>query len=486
MIKSNISIRILSSVSLVLFLIAVCGSNGFAQRGGDKDELRKLREGKSGHTAPSQMKPPSNMKMPSAQPSRPPGSGYSKPGMSLQQQLPKQDASRPQMNVKPGTGYSKPFQSGGQHGVKPETFQSPPKKTPAPQQSIQPGGGYSKPSVQGRHPSAKPDISGPASSMKPGGFGSPMKGFQGQPGSVQGHRPSREQVKDFLKLPKTHADKPGIGAGKIGAAIVGGAAGAMALDHFLNRGKAADRPGDQPGMGHHPPKRDHPDKVRHYDPGHIRETYGQRHKNMFHKDWIAGYPNLNRFYWHSRVWPYRPWNYWWAPATWVALSGWIPWNWGAPLVYDYGRNFYYDQGFVYYNGQRLCTAYEYYDQAVQILSSTPEVRDDPEQWMPLGIFALTPGAGGALDMVLQLAVNKDGVIQGTYYNATSNVTKPIRGVVDRETQRAVWTFADDDNNAVIMETGIYNLTQDQTEVLVHLGKNRTEQWLLVRLNQPQE
>ncbi len=486
--KSCQFIRILLSLSLILVLGTVFGSNGFGQRGGDKDELRKLREGKPGQTAPAQMKPPSNMKIPSAQPSRPPSGGYSKPGMSLQQQLPKQDAAKPQMNVKPGTGYSKPFQSGRQpSSVKPEAFQSQPKTTPgAPQQSIQPGGGYSKPSVQGRQPSSKPDMSGPASSMKPGGFGSPMKGFQGQPGSGQGHRPSREQVQDFLKLPKTHADKPGIGAGKIGAAIVGGAAGAMVLDHFINRGRGAGRPGDQPEMGHHPSKRDHPGQARPYDPGHIRDSYGQRHKNMFHKDWMAGYPNLNRFYWHSHVWPYRPWNYWWAPATWIALSSWIPWNWGPPLVYDYGRNFYYDQGFVYLNGQRLCPADEYYGQAVQILSRAPEVRDDPEQWMPLGTFALTPAVGEASDMVLQLAINKEGVIQGTYYNAGSNITKPIRGVVDKDSQRAVWTFADDQNNAVIMETGIYNLTQDQTEVLVHLGKNRTEQWLLVRLNQSQD
>ncbi len=34
-----------------------------------------------------------------------------------------------------------------------------------------------------------------------------------------------------------------------------------------------------------------------------------------------------------------------------------------------------------------------------------------------------------------------------------------------------------------METGIYNLTQDETPLLVHFGKDRTEQWLLVRLNQ---
>jgi hypothetical protein len=89
-------------------------------------------------------------------------------------------------------------------------------------------------------------------------------------------------------------------------------------------------------------------------------------------------------------------------------------------------------------------------------------------------------------MVLQLAVNKEGVIQGTYFNSDDNTAKPIKGMVDKESQRAVWTFADKNQNAVIMETGISNLTEDQTGVLVHFGKERTQEWLMVRLNEPSD
>jgi hypothetical protein len=35
-----------------------------------------------------------------------------------------------------------------------------------------------------------------------------------------------------------------------------------------------------------------------------------------------------------------------------------------------------------------------------------------------------------------------------------------------------------------METGIYNLTQEETTVLVHFGPEQTQQWLLVRLEEP--
>ncbi len=37
-----------------------------------------------------------------------------------------------------------------------------------------------------------------------------------------------------------------------------------------------------------------------------------------------------------------------------------------------------------------------------------------------------------------------------------------------------------------METGIFNLTQDQTEALVHFGKDKTQKSLMVRLKEPQE
>jgi hypothetical protein len=104
--------------------------------------------------------------------------------------------------------------------------------------------------------------------------------------------------------------------------------------------------------------------------------------------------------------------------------------------------------------------------------------------MPLGVFALTQDVAKTSDMVVQLAVNKDGDIQGTYYNTKDETAKPIKGLVEKQSQRAVWTFADDSNNTVIMETGIYNLTQDETEVLIHFGRERTEEWVMVRLNEP--
>jgi hypothetical protein len=38
----------------------------------------------------------------------------------------------------------------------------------------------------------------------------------------------------------------------------------------------------------------------------------------------------------------------------------------------------------------------------------------------------------------------------------------------------------------VFETEIYNLTKEQTPVLVHFGKDKTQQWLLVRVEKPKQ
>ena len=59
---------------------------------------------------------------------------------------------------------------------------------------------------------------------------------------------------------------------------------------------------------------------------------------------------------------------------------------------------------------------------------------------------------------------------------------PNIGARRKDTQRVAWTVGENKTN--VFEAGIYNLTQPETPVLVHFGKERTEQWLLVRLKQP--
>jgi hypothetical protein len=83
-----------------------------------------------------------------------------------------------------------------------------------------------------------------------------------------------------------------------------------------------------------------------------------------------------------------------------------------------------------------------------------------------------------------LAVSRQGIISGTLQNTVTGDVKNIEGMVDKNTQRAAWTVAG--QKRPIMETGLSNLTQDTAGALVHFADGTTQQWLLVRLDKPQD
>jgi hypothetical protein len=172
------------------------------------------------------------------------------------------------------------------------------------------------------------------------------------------------------------------------------------------------------------------------------------------------------------------------------VTGWIAHRWTTPVFYSYGPGgtVYYENNVVYVDGQPAGTAEQYYNQASELAASAPATTDQQQaemEWLPLGVFALTQQGVNASSMFLQLAVSKEGVIAGTFYNETTGATHPVEGMVDQKTQRAVWKAADGSNPDVVMETGIYNLTKDQTEVLVHFGPDQTQTWTMVRLEESQ-
>ena len=238
------------------------------------------------------------------------------------------------------------------------------------------------------------------------------------------------------------------------------------------------------GGGHHVGHAYSGHKHLHLHTGAHHLAFSRHYHHVFTRHWWANHPHLHNYYWHHNIWLNHHWRYWWRPATWVGLSSWIAWNWGRSLTYNYGSNFYYSDDSVYFKGRRLCSAAEYYDQAVLILEKIPKIADNKEQWMPLGVFSVTLEDNKPSKKVLQLAISKEGVLQGTYFNMDKDTARPIKGMVDKKSQRAVWTFADDDDNSMIMETGISNLTKDATNIIVHFGKDRTETWQIVRLKEP--
>ncbi len=203
---------------------------------------------------------------------------------------------------------------------------------------------------------------------------------------------------------------------------------------------------------------------------------GFNHYDAFGHGWWNGHPGA----WNPHGW--GPWHAW-APATWFALGAWCGWGAGLqPVYYDYGDNITYVGDQVYYGDSPVCTADQYYQQAATLAQAAP-APDPNADWMPLGVFSLVQGDQTDSSVVFQLAVNKAGTIAGNYYGVLTDTALPVHGSVNPKTQRAAWTVGD--KTTTVFEAGIYNLTQQQAPVLVHVGPNKTQQWMLVRLKQPE-
>jgi len=183
----------------------------------------------------------------------------------------------------------------------------------------------------------------------------------------------------------------------------------------------------------------------------------------------------------------------WWPGKWaVAGTAWAAANWatagsycgcsGEGAYYDYGENVTYEDGTVYNGDQPVASAEQYYEQAGQIADSGQATQN--EEWLPLGVFAVIAEEGQTkTDKVVQLALNKEGAIRGNLQDSLADKVMPVTGSVDKKTQRVALKI--EGNDSVVVETGLYNLTNDEVPVLVHFGSDRQEPRTLIRLKQPE-
>jgi hypothetical protein len=128
----------------------------------------------------------------------------------------------------------------------------------------------------------------------------------------------------------------------------------------------------------------------------------------------------------------------------------------------------------------------FYQRTVQLVERADLTPNEAAQleWLPLGVFAVTPDGVAEPEVLVQLAVTRDGIIGGTASIQATGATYPIEGVVEKETQRAVWGYTDAAGKRIVMETSIYNLTQAEATGLVHYGPNDIRVIELVRLEEP--
>jgi hypothetical protein len=197
---------------------------------------------------------------------------------------------------------------------------------------------------------------------------------------------------------------------------------------------------------------------------------------------------------NNNWWGYQPWgntypsSYWWGRPQWTSFYTWFPnYGWSQPYYYDYGYggNIVYRDNRVFVSGQDVGTAAAYAASAADLAYIDPStIEPTPaEGWKPLGTFSVATSQDEQNPpRVMQLAVNQEGLISGTILNRTSDKLYTVQGRVDPDTQRVAFTIGNDPN--VVLETGLYNLTLDETPVLVHYGENSTATYLFVRLDEP--
>jgi len=204
---------------------------------------------------------------------------------------------------------------------------------------------------------------------------------------------------------------------------------------------------------------------------------GFSHYNCFRPGWYAQYPGA------------------WLAAGLVAGAAWNTCSWGdcssycgyaaEPTYYDYGTTAVAEEGTMYVNGEAAGTVAEYAATAETIADTGQQAKPpEDEKWQSLGVFAMVQGEETTSYNIFQLAINKDGVMRGNYYNALTDSAEPLAGSVDRKTQRACWTVGG--RKSPVYEAGIANLTKDETTMLMHYGKEKSVQMTLVRIEAPKE
>jgi hypothetical protein len=312
--------------------------------------------------------------------------------------------------------------------------------------------------------------------------------------SAAASRPSSAQLNNFLDVPggatgaaKTAGAAKGggaasdflqSGAGKTAAGVGGAATGAALASGATNRTR-----GDagRPGTAGENLSKNQPQRIENRG-----ERQGERDQRQdeIRKQYEENNP--------GSFWEENPgWSAWaitrpFAWASWNSVGSWAGYS-SEPASYSYGEEIYYSDGQVYSGDQPIATTEEYAEQAAAIATSEPAAEPAKNDWLPLGVFAITQdgqASGPDPSLYMQLAISKQSVISGTLKNTLTGKVQSLEGMADKESQRVAWVVVDQERP--IMETGLSNLTQDTSPALIHFADGQTQQWLMVRMPEPKK
>lgn len=105
-------------------------------------------------------------------------------------------------------------------------------------------------------------------------------------------------------------------------------------------------------------------------------------------------------------------------------------------------------------------------------STTPIA--DGGGWMPLGSFELKLDGQTVATRLIQLAVDRQGILRGTYYDIAADSTKHITGSVDKATLRASWTIGE--RGLAVYEMSLDALSSPEGQLTVRYANGQTATW----------
>jgi hypothetical protein len=204
---------------------------------------------------------------------------------------------------------------------------------------------------------------------------------------------------------------------------------------------------------------------------------------LFAPSWWKNYKNA----WCNSSWPS---DWVWLNVDWDTLANF----WGVssakpPGDYEFGDNVKYQNEVVYFGDQPTAKAADFYRIAqtlaakgvVKVVPGTKSPPPSTADWQPLGIFSLVHPTQKFSTTLFQLAVNKQGLVRGNCYNVLTGQLDTIHGAADKTNSRLAFTVGN--NRSVIYDSGVGNLLNAQSPILVHMSKDQREQMTMVRLRQ---
>ena len=195
-------------------------------------------------------------------------------------------------------------------------------------------------------------------------------------------------------------------------------------------------------------------------------------------------PAAYKYYHHWYAHHYHP----WGAVSWTRLAAWTAVAF-RPVYYNYQIV----DGTVYQDGESIGSTEDVAAKAAALVldastsaqSAMPTgaegLAQSDQDWLPLGVFAVMPSLDGNYEVAVQLAIDRDGHLAGTYRNLAGGVTLPITGGIDAQGQQAAWQIGETD--PIVMQTGLDNLTRNASPVLIFFPDGASERWILERLRE---